>query len=187
LICLKPTELRRSLMDLTAWNGVGEALTKSRKSLAAALMFTGAIVESFLICRRCSMCRTGDEESDRGGLARRLGARDSKWATPNRGRLKVARLPIRSGEGRKGQLLDAWPELRVRLLEISSGRALQTPIRETGSLSNHCLARKHFSNMSESPTLRLPQSAMHNAHDGRLLAARHNATRFCGYKLARSF
>jgi hypothetical protein len=42
-------------MDLTAWNGVGEAFTKLRKSFAAAFVDTGGMVEYALEATCCVM------------------------------------------------------------------------------------------------------------------------------------
>lgn len=48
LISLKPAWLNLSFALLTAWYGVGEAFTKDRKSIAAACVLTGAMVEYLL-------------------------------------------------------------------------------------------------------------------------------------------
>jgi hypothetical protein len=55
LISVKPAFPSFSFMDLTAWNGVGEALTKFKKSFAAILVLTGAMVEYALEATCCDI------------------------------------------------------------------------------------------------------------------------------------
>lgn len=55
LISLNPALVSFSFTDLTAWNGVGDALTNDRKSLAAVLMLTGAIVDVEKLRRKMSL------------------------------------------------------------------------------------------------------------------------------------
>ena len=65
LISVNPARTNLSFTGLTAWNGVGDALTKFRKSLAADLIFLVVIVEAlalkYLIGERLNMQGIGEE------------------------------------------------------------------------------------------------------------------------------